>query len=367
MKVLVIGGTGPTGHCLVRDLVQRGWQVTMLHSGQHEIPETPAAVEHLHADPYDGDAMVTVLGARTFDLCLAMYGRLRAIAALLVGRVGRFISIGGAPAYRGYMNPFAFEPAGLPVPTDEEAPLVDDERLDSKGYRIVRTEQAVFEHWPDATHFRYPFVYGPYQMVPREWCIVRRIRDRRPFIILPDAGLALHSFGYCENLAHAVMLAVDQPKIAGGEIYNCADEQVLSLAQVVEIIAAALEHSLEIVSMPAELAVPAKPLMMQPVNTHRVLDIGKLRRQLGYRDRVTAADGLARTAHWLLEHPPEPGGMEESVLQDPFDYAAEDALVAAWRELCRQLPVPRFSTEPGIGLAYSGPGGRARSRAVFDE
>ncbi len=367
MRALVVGGTGPTGHFIVSGLVERGWQVSMLHSGRHEIPETPESVEHIHADAYDGEAVATALSGRGFELAIVTYGRLRRIAQVLAGRVDQFISVGGQPAYRGYMNAELWKPSGLPVPTAEDAPLVADPTEDEKGYRIVRTEEAVFALHPDAAHFRYPYVYGPYQLVPREWCIVRRILDRRPHIILPDGGLTLHSFGYAENLAHAVLLAVEQPGASRGQIYNCADGLVLSLRQVVEIIADALDHRWELINLPWELASPARPLVMQPWTSHRVVDIGKLCRELGYRDKVHPAEGLARTARWLVANPPTPGGMEEQVLQDPFDYAAEDRLVAAWRAALDSWPDPEFREEPGVTLSYSGPGGRPRSNARFDD
>ncbi len=107
-----------------------------------------------------------------------MYGRLRRIAEVTVGKVGRFVSVGGVPAVRGWMNPFLQEPFGLRVPVDESAPTVGDPGEDEKGYRAARTEEVVFEHHPDAAHFRYPYAYGPYQVVPREWMVVRRILDR---------------------------------------------------------------------------------------------------------------------------------------------------------------------------------------------
>ncbi|MDY7032771.1 MAG: NAD-dependent epimerase/dehydratase family protein, partial [Thermodesulfobacteriota bacterium] len=282
MTILVIGGTGPTGHFIVRGLKKKGHTVTILHSGRHEIPETPDGVEHIHADAFSVDSLKSALEGKTFDLCISMYGRLRRIAELMVGKVNRFLSIGGVPAYRGLMNPALFQPHGLPVPTCEEAPLVQYMEEDEKGWRIVQTEEVVFQYHPNATHFRYPFVYGPYQLVPREWCIVRRILDNRPHIILPESGLTLCTFGFSENLAHAVLLAVEMPDKSSGQIYNCGDEEVLSLRKVVEIIASALNHEWEIVSMPWELAVPARPLMMQPLPTHRVLSISKIQRELGY-------------------------------------------------------------------------------------
>ncbi len=362
MDALVIGGTGPTGHYMVNGLRRRGFRVAILHTGRHELDEIPDDVEHIHTDPYSPTELAAALGDRTFDVCIATYGRLRRTAEILAGRVGKFVSVGGVPAYRGYMHPSIDVPAGLPVPTREDAPVVDSPVEDEKGYRIARTEEALFATQPEAAHFRYPYVYGPYQLVPREWCIVRRVRDGRDVIILPDDGLTLQSFGYAENLAHAVLLAVDHPERSAGQIYNCCDEETLTLRQVVELVLLELDHPMRIVSMPHALAISARPLLMQPLPTHRVLDLAKLRTELGYRDVVPARQAIRRTARWLFEHPPPPGGLEETVLQDPFDYAAEDRLVDAWDTALRSLPDVPFRESPGYGLAYSGPGGRSPSK-----
>jgi hypothetical protein len=142
---------------------------------------------------------------------------------------------------------------------------------------------------------------------------------------------------------------------------------VLTIRNVVEILAGALGHELEIVSMPYDVAVPARPLLTQPLPTHRVLDLTRVRHDLGYHDVVPARRALAHTARWLAEHPCEPGGMEEMVLTDPFDYAAEDALIASWRAARASMSQPHYAVEPGYGLAYSGPGGRARTSAEFEQ
>lgn len=361
MNALVIGGTGPSGHFIVNGLLRRSYRVAMLHSGRHELGEIPDTVEHIHTDPFSEDALRGALGSRTFDLTIAAYGRLRRIAEIMVGRTGRFISIGGVPAYRGYMNPAVLDPPGMPVPTREDAPVVPVEAEDAKGWRVAQTEQAVFASHPRAAHFRYPFLYGAYQIAPREWCIVRRILDGRRAIIVPDDGLTLNHAAYVENAAHAVLLAVDRPEASAGQIYNCGDERLLTLRQTIEIIAKALDYPLEIVSMPREFAVPARPLMAQPWTTHRVLDLTKLRTQLGYADVVAPERGLAITARWLREHRREPNGTDEKILQDPFDYRAEDQLIDAWKALCAKMPQVRFSREPGYTATYSGPGGKARS------
>ena len=364
---LVIGGTGPTGIHIVQGLVDRGWDVTILHRGTHERPETPDEVVHLHADPYDVDSLAAALDGHRYDLIVAMYGRLRRIAELTVGMTDRFVSVGGVPAIRGWMNPFLFDPEGLPVPVDESAPLVAEPEEDEKGYRVARTEEIVLGHHPRAAHFRYPYAYGPLQVVPREWSIVRRILDGRTRIVVPDDGLTLHHHGYTENLAHAVLCGIDRYDDAAGHVFNCADDEVLSIRQVVEICAAALGHEFEIVSMPHEIATSARPLLAQPATTHRVLDTSLLRTRLGYRDLVPAREAVARTARWLAANPIAPGAPEEFVLTDPFDYEAEDRLIDAWQAALAAMPSVEFATEPGVGLAYSGPGGRPRTQATFVE
>ena len=259
-SALVIGGTGPTGPPIALGLEARGFDVTLLHSGGHEVPEVQH-FRHLHGDVFSEDGLRAALGDESFDVVIAGYGRLRSIADVLQGRVGHLVSIGGAPVYRGFFDPAIHVPPGLPVPTREDAELAT-EADDGKSYRIGRTEQLLFEAHPTATHFRYPYVYGPRQLAPREWCVVRRILDRRPFLILPDDGLSLIPFGYVLNLAHALLLAVDRPEASMGEIFNCGDDEKLTIRQVVEIITDELDHDWELLSMPAELAVPSRPMMM---------------------------------------------------------------------------------------------------------
>ena len=367
MDILVVGGTGPSGVPLVRSLVDRGHTVAILHRGTHERPETPVEVEHLHADPYDEDSVRSAIGDRTWDVVFAMYGRLRRVAQVFAGRCGHFLSVGGVPAYCGWTDAWQYEPAGLPVPVAETAALVRDEAIDSKGYRIVRTEEAVFAAHPDATHFRYPYLYGPYQPVPREWSVVRRILDGRRRIIVADDGLTLHHHGYTENVAAALVTAMERPHRSKGRIVNVADAEVLTVRQVVELCASALDVELEIVSMPYDLAVPAWPLLAQPLPTHRVLDLAVLHEHIGHRDPVPAREAVGRAARWLRDNPPERGGIEEMVLTDPFDYAAEDALIESWRAARAAVVVPEFVEPPRWGLAYSGPHGRPRTQKEFVE
>lgn len=336
MRALVVGGTGPTGHFIVNGLRDRGFRVTIFHRGTHEIPETPDEVEHIHGDPHFRETISEAIGTRTFDLVVATYGRIRHVAEAMAGRTGRFIAVGGFATYRGFIKPGDRFPAGLPVPVTEEDQLVADEQEERFSWLMVHTEEVVMEAHPEAAMFRYPYVYGPYQLVPREWSVIRRILDGRRQILLPDGGLALITHGYAENLAHAVLLAVDQPDASAGEIYNCGDDRQLSLAQIVEVIARSLDREIEIVDVPRQLALPPGPLPLG-AHHHRLLDCSKIRRELGYRDVVPVDEALARTTRWYVEHPLEPGGEIEDRLGDAFDYAHEDELIGRLELLMAEL------------------------------
>jgi nucleoside-diphosphate-sugar epimerase len=362
-RALVVGGTGPTGPHIVNGLRARGYATAILHRGTHEIDEIPADVEHLHADPYDGAAFASAIAERHFDVVVATYGRLREIARACVGSTDRFVGVGGVPLYRGWMRPEDLDPRGLPVPVREDATQVASGDELRKGFMIRRTEEAVFEHHPRATMFRYPVAYGPRQPLPLDWCIVRRVLDGRRAIVLPDGGLTLQSAGYAENLAHAVLLAVDRPDAAAGQSYNCGDEQTLTLRQRVEAIAGILGHTLEVIGVPAEVALPAWPLLTHEASDHRLMDLAKLQRELGYRDAVPTREALRRTVAWLVANRPEPGGFTEQLLGDPFDYAAEDRLIAAAREGLERMRAIRYASPPTAGASYIAVADRGAKRS----
>jgi len=324
MNVLVIGGTGPTGPYVVNGLIERGNKVTVLHRGSHEV-EFIEPVEHLHGDPHFKETLEETLGNRTFDLVVGMYGRTRYVTEVIKGHTPRFIAVGA----------YSYED-GLPQPIPETAPLRQDLKL---TYMIWLTEQAVMEahqqgHY-SATLLRYPWIYGPRQMMPREWSIIRRILDGRKYLLLPDSGLHIDSMGYAENAAHATLLAVDKPEESAGQIYNVRDEVALTVRQRVELIAKVMNYEWELVNIPSELARATYPFVLPnarrdvplPFLQHRLIDISKIKTQLGYRDVVPVEEAIERTVKWFLEHRPLPGGEEETNLGDPFDYAAEDSII----------------------------------------
>ena len=95
-RALVIGGTGPTGPFVVEGLHERGFDVTILHGGQHEVEFAVPDVRHIHEDPHFQEPLERGIGRETFDLVVAQYGRLRIIAEVFKGRTERLVAVGGA-------------------------------------------------------------------------------------------------------------------------------------------------------------------------------------------------------------------------------------------------------------------------------
>ncbi len=58
---------------------------------------------------------------------------------------------------------------------------------------------------------------------------------------------------------------------------------------------------------------------------------------------------------WQAEHLPADHDRLRKVLQDPFDYAAEDRLMALQRQFLEACAAVNFEREPGYTLAYYGP------------
>ncbi len=364
MKALMIGGTGATGPYIIDGLLKRDYEVTLLHRGMHEA-DLPAEVKHIHADPHWAEKLQEALEGKKFDLVVADYGRLRRIAEVIKGLTSRVISVGGALAiYKGWMriaepHPWRYMEES-PVPIKEDDPLATAPGVDHFSERARAAEQAVMEGhqqgYYNATHFRYPIIYGPRHPGPAEWCIIRRIKEGRKQIIVPGGGMTLISRGFAENMAHGILLAVDNPTASEGQIYNITDERILTTREWIRIVAQVLNHEFEFVEIPFNMLrhdftnTPTQALFPY----HRVQDITKIKEQLGYRELVPVDKGMELSVKWLLENPLVRDGEIEKSLGDPFDYAVEDKLIQIFNTAKEQL-TQQFWEAPEAEIAWRHP------------
>jgi nucleoside-diphosphate-sugar epimerase len=331
-RALVIGGTGPTGPYIVDGLVDRGWEVTVLHSGQHEV-DFKIEVEHLHADVHFREPLEAAIGIRHWELVVAAYGRLRLAVDVLRDHTGRLVALGGGPL--AARDDPRWGPLGPAANLDEQGGLQEIDPLHNKlAWQMAQAEQALFSahragHF-SATQICYPLVYGPRQPGATDWCVVRRVIDRRRHFVIADGGIKVEARAFAANAAHAVLLAIDRPEIAAGKKYLVSDDLHHTMRQRIEGIAAIMGHTFELVDMPWDLALPCHPLWRH-TRDNRWRDTSLIRRELGYAAVVDPYSALRQSVQWLLDHRTHAAREIEQQLGDPFDYAREDALIRQWQ------------------------------------
>jgi nucleoside-diphosphate-sugar epimerase len=344
---LVIGGTGPTGPYVVNGLIDRGYVVTILHSGLHEVA-FKTEIEHIHADVHFRETFEAALGDRRWDLVVASYGRLKLAVEVLKGHTGRVVAMGGGPlAARGDPR---WGPLGPATNLDEVGGLQEENPERNKlAYQMAQAEEALFhahrEGHFNATQICYPILYGPRQPGAHDWCIVRRVLDKRRQLIIADGGIKIEARAFAANAAYAVLLAIDQPDKAAGQKYLVADDLLYTMRQRIEAITRIMGHEFEFVDMPWELAVPCHVLWRRERGCY-FRDTGKIRRELGYANVVDAYSGLQQSVEWLLANRAESSGELEEQLGDPFDYAREDALIKQWQAVRGQIPDVDYQLPP---------------------
>lgn len=335
MKALVIGGSGPTGPHVLSGLLERGYDVTMLHRGVHEPAELPE-VRHLHADPHFAETLVDAVGAETFDVVIAMYGRIKIVAEVLAPRCGQLVAISGVPVYRGFVEPQHTTPYGMKLMAREDSAKADTADVPSKAAMLIlNAERAVFEH--GAAHgtavssLRYPQIYGPRNVVPWEWAVVKRVLDRRRFMIVPDDGLWVISRCAARNAAEVVLRIVDQPEISGGQSYNCADEDQFTVRQWVQLVAGYAGGDLDVLGIPSIVAKSHLAELLAPgAGPHMIVNAEKARNELGYVEVISAQDALRETVEWMLANPIEPA--DYPLYQAKFDYDLDDLMLDRYRQ-----------------------------------
>ena len=345
MRALVIGGTGPSGQHVIDAISAAGFDVSVFHRPGRAL-SSPSPVTEILGDPFAAVDVERVFKA-TWDLVIALYGKLILVSAAARGRCGKLVAVTGSPAYRGVIAPTKHGAGRLlcapaAVPLREDDPVVADPLESLVGFRVAEAERAVMEAADQgayaATIIRYPAIYGPRQRAPFEWAIVRRLLDGRDRIIMPDDGMMLLSRAYGANAAHAVELAALAAATSPCSVYNVAEPTTLPVSEWTRKIAKICGVNAELVAIPYDHATPAYSYAPWP--HHVMLDSTKIRRELSFREKVEPSAALEQTVQQLIEHRPDPGGSEEREIRDRFDYAHEDALIEAWQRHAPDLTSP---------------------------
>jgi nucleoside-diphosphate-sugar epimerase len=214
------------------------------------------------------------------------------------------------------------------MPLTEDAPLREKlypyrgERPGFDEYEKILVERAVMSATElEPTVLRLPMVYGEGDYQRRLRIEVKRMDDGRRAIVLDETLAKWRStYGHVENVAHAIALAATHGS-ASGRTYNVGEPDAPAYADWARQIGEAAGWEGEIIQLPAaELPQELRP---PPGNYehHMAADTSRIRRELGYEEPVSRAEGLRRAIEWERgERAKRPGRA--------FDYSAEDALLA---------------------------------------
>ncbi|MEU7034431.1 NAD-dependent epimerase/dehydratase family protein [Streptomyces sp. NPDC046237] len=341
-NALVLGATGQVGRAAVRALVADGWEVTAASRGGGRDEAWPAEVRSVAFDRNEEGALAGALGGAGCDVLVDIVayhaGHGRQLTAL-ADRIGSAVVVSSGAVYeddRGRSFDTQDEPDGfpaypVPIPESWRTVAPGEGTYGTRKVALERELLAVGEALP-TTVLRAGAIHGPYCPGPRELWFVKRALDGRPVRVLSYDGASRFHPVHVDNLGELVRLAAAKP---GTRVINGGDPEAPTVAEIGAAIDAVIGVESETVLM---AGAPEGTVGLTPwTAAHPVVyDMGAAERELGYRPVVSYAESLPATVADLTRRVAErewreafPGLAKYGV--DFFDYAAEDAWLAARR------------------------------------
>lgn len=339
MRILVIGGNGFIGTPLVRELLAAGHDLAVLHRSAEGSSGREAA--QIHGDRNrlrDHEAELRRFAPQVIiDMILSSGDQAAQLVDLARDLNARVVAISSMDVYRAWGVLLGTEPGGLePFPVTEDSrvrtarrayPPELAEKMKSiftwvnADYDKIAVEQAVMGGRIGGTVVRLPMVYGPGDPLHRLHGVLKRIKDRRPAIILAEDHAAWRGpRGYVENMAHAIAVA-STSEAALGRTYHVCDEPSLTELEWQTRIAAQTEWRGRFVVLPNQQT-PKHLLMPGNASQHVVATSERIRKELAYKEPFTMDESIRRTIAWEQANPPAGPSFHQ------FDYPAEDAALA---------------------------------------
>ena len=325
MKVLVTGGTGFTGVHLVRALLARGDDVTVLDiSAGHSLDTDPLkaqGVKFLVGSVVDKELLQKAVSGQEVIFHLASAFRDIHQGAPLFHKVDvegteRLLEAARLAGARRVVHcstqgVHGSLPAGQ-MPGNEESPIAPiDYYCEAKVAAEVVCDEFIAEGM-DIVNVRPTSIYGPGDT--HGWLKLFRMCKKGRFMMLGSGTIFNHPV-YVGNLVDGFLLAGDVPD-ARGRTYLLGDDQYVSLNELVKLIGRvqgtkvklyrfpwyrpvhALAHLMEVVSKPFNYEPPLFRRRLTWFSTNRGWDISRARRELGFRPRINLEEGLTLTKKW---------------------------------------------------------------------
>jgi 2'-hydroxyisoflavone reductase len=245
---LVIGGTRFIGRHLVTDLLDNGYDVTIFNRGNHDNPFADAdGVDHSEGDRTNDSALESARDEVDPDIvidCVAYEPREVRSATEIFADVDGYVYISSGSAYGVEEIPKREGDTELCGCTAEQA---TDESMASYGPRKAEGDRAIFEaaeRGVNATSVRPCIVYGPYDYTERLDFWIDRVNEYDRLVV-PGDGDSLWHRAYAEDVASALRIVAEEGE--PGEAYNVGDELLVTLDEMLSLIADVLDTDVELV------------------------------------------------------------------------------------------------------------------------
>ena len=325
MQNLVTGGAGFTGIHLVRALVERGDEVTVLDISDGD-PEMSAPLKargvrfikgsvddnRLLREAVSGKDVIFHLASAFRDIHrgaplfqkIDVEGTRRLLEAAKDAGVRRVIHC-STQGVHGSL------PKGH-VPGNEDSPLAPiDYYCEAKVAAEAICDEFI-ANGMDIVNVRPTSIYGPGDT--HGWLKLFRMCRKGRFPMLGSGQTCNHPV-YVGNLVDGFLLAADIPE-ARGRTYLIGDDHYVSLKELVQKIGEVQDTEVRIFRFPWYGAVYAlayameaasKPFNYEPplfrrrltwYSTNRGWDISRAKTELGYQPRVPLEEGLRKTMEW---------------------------------------------------------------------
>jgi nucleoside-diphosphate-sugar epimerase len=339
-RAVVIGATGQIGRVAVGALARDGWEVTAVSRGGGRDAGWPGDVRVARADREDDAALAAAVGDGCEVLVdMVAYGPGHARQLLsLSDRVGSAVVISSVSVYEDdegrnfdtQDEPDGFPRYPVPIPERQRTVRPGDASYSSRKAGLERDLLAAGDRLP-VTLLRAGAIHGPHCRTPRELYFVKRNLDGRPRRVLSYGGASRFHPASVHTLAELVRLAAARP---GTRALNAVDPDAPTVAEIARAIDAVMGVEREDVLVDGPPPAPTVGATPWSVPVPVVCDMGAAERELGYRPVARYARTLPDTVafierrlagrDWREAYPK----MSEAY-GDLFDYAAEDAYLAA--------------------------------------
>jgi nucleoside-diphosphate-sugar epimerase len=335
-RALIIGGRGQSGRAIAQRLLTGGWEVTATARGP--IPDDGGEVTWVTLDRDQVDDFGAALPG-DFDVVVDDVAFTPAHADQLISlgdRVGSAVVLSTVSVYTDgegraldHADETGFPEWPDPIPVDWPTLAPGDGY--SAGKAAVELALRERAPWP-VSIVRPGAIHGRHSRHLREWYLIKRILDRRRQVVLPFGGATIFQPTATVNMAELVALAAAQP---GDRTLNCGDPNPPTAAGISEVIDDLMDWRTERVLIDGPEPAPTVGNHPWGVPRNVVVDMTSASQALGYEPPATYAEAVADTVGWAISSVGD--GEWRDVFTtlagyptDMFDYAAEDAWLAAY-------------------------------------